>query len=68
LDEPQRNERRFDVEASGGCVSRDVVPRPSSFTTALAMLANLPLSDDEKADAVRLLLAERTALRSTVRA
>ncbi len=68
LDEPQLNERRFDVEASGGCVGRDAVGRPSSFTAVLAMLANLPLTDDEKAEAVRLLLAERSAFRSTVEA
>ena len=33
-----------------------------SFSSALAMIAALPLSDAEKADAVRRLMAERDAV------
>jgi hypothetical protein len=33
-----------------------------TFSTALAMIASLPLSDAEKADAVRRLMAERAAV------
>ncbi|MCX7418667.1 MAG: hypothetical protein NT013_03900 [Planctomycetia bacterium] len=49
-------------EASGGLVSSRVDSLPikgDSFSAALAMIASLPLSDAEKADAVRRLMAER---------
>ncbi len=34
--------------------------KADSFSAALAMIASLPLSDAEKADAVRRLMAEQT--------
>ncbi|MCX7422097.1 MAG: hypothetical protein NT013_21505 [Planctomycetia bacterium] len=49
-------------EAGGGSVSSRVESLPikaDSFSAALAMIASLPLSDAEKADAVRRLMAER---------
>ena len=49
-------------EGIGGSVSSrvDSVPiKADSFSAALAMIALLPLSDAEKADAVRRLMAER---------
>ncbi|GDY08416.1 hypothetical protein LBMAG52_19020 [Planctomycetia bacterium] len=42
-------------EVGGGSVSS----RADSFSAALAMIASLPLSDAEKADAVRRLMAEQ---------
>jgi hypothetical protein len=36
-------------------------PSTLSFSAVLAMIASLPLSDAEKADAVRRLMAERDA-------
>ncbi len=49
-------------EAVGGSVSSRAESLPikaDSFSAALAMIASLPLSDAEKADAVRRLMAER---------
>ena len=49
-------------EVIGGLVSSRVDPLPikaDSFSAALAMIASLPLSDAEKADAVRRLMGER---------
>jgi hypothetical protein len=49
-------------EVVGGAVSSRAESLPikgDSFTAALAMIASLPLSDAEKADAVRRLMAER---------
>ncbi|HLQ43177.1 MAG TPA: hypothetical protein VK137_00495, partial [Planctomycetaceae bacterium] len=48
-------------EAVGGSVSSqaDSLPmKADSFSAALAMIASLPLSDAEKAEAVRRLMAE----------
>ncbi len=50
-------------EVVGGSVSSraELLPiKGDSFSAALAMIASLPLSDAEKADAVRRLMAERT--------
>ena len=49
-------------EGVGGAVSSRAESLPikgDSFSAALAMIASLPLSDAEKADAVRRLMAER---------
>ena len=54
-----KNERG---EACGGSVSSraDSLPiKADSFSAGLAMIASLPLSDAEKADAVRRLMAEQ---------
>ena len=51
-------------EGIGGLVSSRVDSLPikgDSFSAALAMIASLPLSDAEKADAVRRLMAEQAA-------
>ena len=40
-------------------VGESLPSKPDSFSAALAMIASLPLSDAEKADAVRRLMAER---------
>ena len=40
-------------------VGESMPSKPDSFSAALAMIASLPLSDAEKADAVRRLMAER---------
>ena len=50
-------------EVVGGSVSSRAESLPikgDSFSAALAMIASLPLSDAEKADAVRRLMAEKT--------
>ena len=59
--EPQRtNERTSSPENDHGEAVQDSVPiKADSFSAALAMIASLPLSDAEKADAVRRLMAER---------
>ena len=48
-------------KADGSVVSQsESLPiKGDSFSAALAMIASLPLSDAEKADAVRRLMAER---------
>ena len=48
-------------KADGSVVSKsEALPiKADSFSAALAMIASLPLSDAEKADAVRRLMAER---------
>ena len=49
-------------EVVGGSVARRAESLPikgDSFSAALAMIASLPLSDAEKADAVRWLMAEQ---------
>ena len=47
-------------ETAGKCESlRALAANRDSFSAALAMIASLPLSDAEKADAVRRLMAER---------
>ena len=54
-------------EVVGGSVSSRAESLPikaDSFSAALAMIASLPLSDVEKADAVRRLMAERAAAHS----
>ena len=47
--------------AHGKAVGESLPIKADSFSAALAMIASLPLSDAEKADAVRRLMAERTA-------
>ncbi|GDY10933.1 hypothetical protein LBMAG52_44210 [Planctomycetia bacterium] len=47
----------------GGLISsraESLTIKADSFSAALAMIASLPLSDAEKADAVRRLMAEKT--------
>ncbi len=54
-------------EVVGGSVSSRAESLPikaDSFSAALAMIASLPLSDAEKADAVRRLMAEQASARS----
>ena len=50
-------------EADGSVVSQsESLPiKGDSFSAAVAMIASLPLSDAEKADAVRRLMAEQSA-------
>ena len=48
----------------GGLISsraESLTIKADSFSAALAMIASLPLSDAEKADAVRRLMAEQAA-------
>jgi len=54
------NERTNSPENDHGeAVGEAVSSRADSFSAALAMIASLPLSDAEKADAVRRLMAEQ---------
>ena len=59
--DPQRtNERTSSPENDHGRAVQDSLPiKGDSFSAALAMIASLPLSDAEKADAVRRLMAEQ---------
>ena len=43
----------------GDAVAKSLPSKADSFSAALGMIASLPLSDAEKADAVRRLMAER---------
>ncbi len=61
--DPQRtNERTSSPENDHGEAVQDSLPiKGDSFSAALAMIASLPLSDAEKAEAVRRLMAERAS-------
>ena len=55
-------------EVVGGSVSSRAESLPikvDSFSAALAMIASLPLSDAEKAEAVRRIMAEQVAARAS---
>ena len=54
------NERGEAVDGSVVSQSDSLPIKADSFSAALAMIASLPLSDAEKADAVRRLMAERS--------
>ena len=59
---PKRRKRGADAAAVGGVETpAEVKPEPveTDFAAALKMLALLPLSDEDRAEAVRLLLRER---------
>ena len=59
---PNRRKRGADAAAVGGVETpAEVKPDPveTDFAAALKMLAQLPLSDEDRAEAVRLLLRER---------
>ena len=55
---PKRRKRGADAAAVGGVETPAVKPEPveTDFAAALKMLALLPLSDEERAEAVRRLL------------
>ena len=59
---PKRRKRVADAAAAGAVgMPTEVKPEPveTDFAAALKMLAQLPLSNEDRAEAVRLLLRER---------
>ncbi|MBC7816687.1 MAG: hypothetical protein IAG10_07355 [Planctomycetaceae bacterium] len=55
------NEHGEAVDGSVVSLAESLPIKADSFSAALAMIASLPLSDAEKADAVRRLMAEQVA-------